>query len=591
MLSKNQFEVLDALRREPSASQRDVAASSGLSLGTVNSTLKSLQEEGLAEGGKPTPAGMEALAPYKVDNAVILAAGLSSRFAPISYEKPKGVLRVRGEVLIERQIEQLREAGITDITVVVGYKKEYFFYLRKKYGVTLVNNDEYASRNNNGSLWRVRGRLGNTYVCSSDDYFTQNPFNAYVFKAYYSAQYAEGPTKEWCMETGAGGRITKVTVGGSNSWYMLGHVYFDRAFSERFVKILEEEYDRPETVDMLWEDLYIEHIKELDMVLRPYPAGAINEFDSLDELRAFDPHFLENVDSEIFDNIVAVLGCTKAEIHDVYPLKQGLTNLSCHFATNDGEYVYRHPGIGTELLINRAGEVAAQKAAKQLGIDETFIHEDPERGWKISRFIPNCEQLDPSNPTDIEEATSLIKKLHGSDAKLALSFNFFQKSCDYAGLIEPSDLDAIPNFRQLESEFAHLYDLFSADGVGRTVLCHNDFFYLNLLKDEKGTLSLIDWEYSGMADFSQDLGTFIVCSELDEAAADKLISLYFDNQASIEQLQHCYAAVAFAGWCWYLWSLYKESQGESVGEWLYIYYRYAKKYLDKSLALYQAGIN
>ena len=235
MLSKNQFEVLDALRREPSASQRDVAASSGLSLGTVNSTLKSLQEEGLAEGGKPTPAGMEALAPYKVDNAVILAAGLSSRFAPISYEKPKGVLRVRGEVLIERQIEQLREAGITDITVVVGYKKEYFFYLRKKYGVTLVNNDEYASRNNNGSLWRVRGRLGNTYVCSSDDYFTQNPFNAYVFKAYYSAQYAEGPTKEWCMETGAGGRITKVTVGGSNSWYMLGHVYFDRAFSERFV--------------------------------------------------------------------------------------------------------------------------------------------------------------------------------------------------------------------------------------------------------------------------------------------------------------------------------------------------------------------
>ena len=389
MLSKNQFEVLNALRREPSASQRDVAASSGLSLGTVNSTLKSLQEEGLVEDGKPTPAGMETLAPYKVDNAVILAAGLSSRFAPISYEKPKGVLRVRGEVLIERQIEQLREAGITDITVVVGYKKEYFFYLRKKYGVTLVNNDEYASRNNNGSLWRVRGCLGNTYVCSSDDYFTQNPFDAYVFKAYYSAQYAEGPTKEWCMETGAGGRITKVTVGGSNSWYMLGHVYFDRAFSERFVKILEEEYDRPETVDMLWEDLYIEHIKELDMVLRPYPAGVINEFDSLDELRAFDPHFLENVDSEIFDNIVAVLGCTKAEIHDVYPLKQGLTNLSCHFATNDGEYVYRHPGIGTELLINRAGEVAAQKAAKQLGIDETFIHEDPERGWKISRFIPN----------------------------------------------------------------------------------------------------------------------------------------------------------------------------------------------------------
>lgn len=110
---------------------------------------------------------------------------------------------MRGEVLIERQIEQLKAAGIDDITLVVGYKKEYFFYLRNKYGVEIVNNDEYASRNNNGSLWRVRNKLGNTYVCSSDDYFTENPFEAYVWKAYYSAQYAEGPTKDGASPPGA----------------------------------------------------------------------------------------------------------------------------------------------------------------------------------------------------------------------------------------------------------------------------------------------------------------------------------------------------------------------------------------------------
>lgn len=409
MLTKNQFEVLNALRQAPNASQRDIASASDLSLGTVNATLKALVTNGFIENGSLTSTGKDALAPYKVENAIVLAAGLSSRFAPISYEKPKGLLKVRGEVLIERQIEQLKAAGIDDITLVVGYKKEYFFYLRNKYGVEIVNNDEYASRNNNGSLWRVRNKLGNTYVCSSDDYFTENPFEAYVWKAYYSAQYAEGPTKEWCITTGANNRITKVTVGGSNSWYMLGHVYFDRSFSKRFSQILDDEYALPETTDKLWEDLYIEHIKELDMVLRPYPAGVINEFDSLDELRVFDSHFLENVDSEIFDNIVNVLGCTKVEIHDVYPLKQGLTNLSCHFATNSGEYVYRHPGIGTELLINRAGEVAAQKVAKELGIDETFIYEDPARGWKISHFIPNCRNLDPHDTSQVARAMQMAR--------------------------------------------------------------------------------------------------------------------------------------------------------------------------------------
>lgn len=586
MLSKNQFEVLNALRREPGASQRDVAASSGLSLGTVNSTLKSLQEEGLAEGGKPTPAGMEALAPYKVDNAVILAAGLSSRFAPISYEKPKGVLRVRGEVLIERQIEQLREAGITDITVVVGYKKEYFFYLRKKYGVTLVNNDEYASRNNNGSLWCVRGCLGNTYVCSSDDYFTQNPFDAYVFKAYYSAQYAEGPTKEWCMETGAGGRITKVTVGGSNSWYMLGHVYFDRAFSERFVKILEEEYDRPETVDMLWEDLYIEHIKELDMVLRPYPAGAINEFDSLDELRAFDPHFLENVDSEIFDNIVAVLGCTKAEIHDVYPLKQGLTNLSCHFATNDGEYVYRHPGIGTELLINRAGEVAAQKAAKQLGIDETFIHEDPERGWKISRFIPNCKNLDPHDPAQVARAMQMARSLHESGVTVETTFDFYQEAKRYESLLlEKGPID-IPGYAE-DAADADALEAFVVADAAPMCLSHNDFFMLNFLIDDADRYYLIDWEYSGMSDYANDFGTFCVCCQLSPEEIDAALEAYFGRKPTRAERAHNLAHIALAGWCWYLWSLLKEAEGDFVGEWLYIYYNYGREYLTRALELYQ----
>ncbi|WP_288155380.1 NTP transferase domain-containing protein [uncultured Sharpea sp.] len=59
---------------------------------------------------------------FKVDNAIIMAAGTSSRFAPLSYEKPKGLVEVKGEVLVERQIRQLREAGIEDIVLITGYK-------------------------------------------------------------------------------------------------------------------------------------------------------------------------------------------------------------------------------------------------------------------------------------------------------------------------------------------------------------------------------------------------------------------------------------------------------------------------------------
>ena len=65
-------------------------------------------------------------------NAIILAAGKSSNFAPFIYEKPKGLFKVKGQILIERQIEQLKEAGVHEIYVIVGYMKEKFFYLEKK---------------------------------------------------------------------------------------------------------------------------------------------------------------------------------------------------------------------------------------------------------------------------------------------------------------------------------------------------------------------------------------------------------------------------------------------------------------------------
>ena len=81
---------------------------------------------------------------HSTRNAIIMAAGTSTRFVPLSAETPKGLLNVNGEVLIERQIRQLKEAGITDITVVVGYKAELFRYLKEKYDVSLVHNDDYC---------------------------------------------------------------------------------------------------------------------------------------------------------------------------------------------------------------------------------------------------------------------------------------------------------------------------------------------------------------------------------------------------------------------------------------------------------------
>ena len=586
-LTFNEFQVIKTLMNKQAATQRDIAEMAGLGLATINTAYKKCIEDGFIDNGRLTAKGMASLKPYAVDNAVILAAGLSSRFAPISYERPKGLLKVRGEILVERQIEQLHAAGITDIVIVVGYKKEEFFYLEDKYGVRIVVNRVYAERNNNSSMMLVREILGNTYICSSDNYFETNPFESHVWKSYYSAQFIEGPTKEWCLKTGTHGRITGVSVGGEDSWCMIGHAYFDHEFSEHMREVLEAEYDLPQTRDKLWENLYVEHIREFDMRIRKFDPPIIYEFDSLDELRAFDPLFLENLDSRIFDNIVAALGCSKAEIHNVYPLKQGLTNLSCHFATDEGEWVYRHPGVGTGLIIDRAAEYESLQTARLLGLDDTFVSADPESGWKISRFIPDCENLDAHDDSQLKIAMDMARKLHESGVKVNRSFSFYEEGKAYERkILEHGPID-VEDYWEMSRQADQLNELLVADG-GEPVLCHNDFFGLNFLVSEDGKINLIDWEYAGMGDYANDFGTFSVCEQLSENEMHQALTYYFGHIPTDAEWRHNLGLVGMAGWCWYAWSLLKTAEGDDPGEWAYIYYRAARTYLRKALELYES---
>lgn len=592
MLTKNEFLVANELNKNHAiTSQLQLAKLIGLSVGTVNSTIRGLREKRWVEDDRfeLSYVGEAMLEPYRVDNAIILAAGLSSRFAPVSYERPKGLLRVRGEVLIERQIRQLQEAGITNITVVVGYMKELFFYLGDKYGVDIVVNESYAERNSHSSLYLVRDRLERSFICSSDNYFTQNVFEPYVYEAYYAAVHAEGVTEEWCLEVGSYDVIEEVSYGGEDAWYMLGHVFFDEAFSQGMRDILEAEYELPVTKDKLWEHLYVDHIVDLRMVMRRYPDGVIYEFDSLEDMNRFDPSFIDNVDSEILANIAEVLKCERTDIVEITPIKLGATNLSCRFRVGDDWYVYRHPGTNAKRFINRASEAFSEGVAKELGLDETFIYEDPKRGWKIAHYLDNCWPLDYQSPLDVAEAMRLARTLHESGVTSPWETRFLLDADVAIEALEQSGRTAFPEFAELKACFEQLSDLVQRDGV-EPCLCHNNFLASNYLVTPD-RVDLIDWEYSGMGDYAADLGTFICgCADFDYDDVLDILKVYFEREPTAQELRHCVSYVSIMGFLWYVWALYEDMNGVHVGELLYAWYRYARDYGRRALELYGTNL-
>ena len=285
---------------------------------------------------------------YKVDNAIILAAGLSSRFAPLSLEKPKALFPVKGEVLIERQINQLRQSKIDNIIIVTGYQSGKFEYLKDKYNVELIYNSEYINRNNLYSLYLVKDYLKNSYICSADNYFINNPFEDTVDESYYSAIYFHGPTKEWCIKYDENLYITDVTIGGVDSWAMLGHVFFSEVFSNKFKEILNLEVKRKSNDKKMWEEIYIKHITDLRMKIKKYTEGDIYEFDSLDELRLFDTSYVSDSQSSILKNICKKLNCSEEQIENFFPLKSMNVIDGIEFTYQKKKYNYKYASESLE---------------------------------------------------------------------------------------------------------------------------------------------------------------------------------------------------------------------------------------------------
>ena len=185
-MNRQEADVLRTILQKPFINQRILSEESGHSLGVVNRSVKSLITSGyLDKDYQLTSKAIKESCAKSPKNAIILAAGFGMRMVPINLVAPKALLEVNEEPLIERIIKQLHEAGVTDIAVVVGFMKEKFDYLIDKYGVELIVNPNYSSKNNLASLALMADRISNTYIVPSDIWCEKNPFRSHELYSWY----------------------------------------------------------------------------------------------------------------------------------------------------------------------------------------------------------------------------------------------------------------------------------------------------------------------------------------------------------------------------------------------------------------------
>ena len=295
-MQKKDFDVLVLLEQSNEAlTQRKIASLLGYSVGAVNKIVKSLTDDGLMADGRITPAGVEALEPYRVKRAVFLAAGFGSRMVPLTFNTPKPLVRVHGTRMIDTLLDAVVAAGIPEIVIVRGYLGEQFDQLLYKYPmIKFMENPMYNEANNISSAMVARYLFQNSYILEAD-LVLSNP--KLIRKYEYSSNFLGIPVEtsdDWCFYTDKNGYIVEQCVGGRNCHQMVGISFWNAASGAKLANDLEEVYRSPGGKERYWEQVALLYKKEnYQVAIRECKAEDIVEIDSYSELKRIDPLYAD----------------------------------------------------------------------------------------------------------------------------------------------------------------------------------------------------------------------------------------------------------------------------------------------------------
>lgn len=100
-----------------------------------------------------------------IKTAVIMAAGMGTRFGSMTEERPKGFVEAGGIPMVVRSIETLISCGIERIVIGTGYLHEAYDRLAERYPqIECCLSDRYAETNSMYTLYNCRAVIG------SDDF-------------------------------------------------------------------------------------------------------------------------------------------------------------------------------------------------------------------------------------------------------------------------------------------------------------------------------------------------------------------------------------------------------------------------------------
>ena len=184
-----------------------------------------------------------------IKTAVIMAAGLGTRFGKYTELIPKGFVEYKNKAMVLRSIDTLIACGIERIIIGTGWQKESYEALMKQYPqIECIYSPRYAETNSMYTLYNCREAIGSDdfLLLESDIIFEQKAITSLIETSFESAMLITPVFKfqdQYYVEMNEKCELTNCST-DKNKIEPSGELVGAHKLSNRFYQIMIDEYSK-----------------------------------------------------------------------------------------------------------------------------------------------------------------------------------------------------------------------------------------------------------------------------------------------------------------------------------------------------------
>ncbi len=201
----------------------------------------------------------------KIEQAIILVAGMGARLKPLTEKAPKPLTEVNGTSILSNALKNLYAVGVREVTLVTGYMRGTLMQAAEAANPGLklkeVYSPDFAETNNMYSLWQAREQLSHDcFLLEGDVFFSSSILPLFYDnspdddKSYWFVDRFSAESNGCMLRTENNGQVGYLEIirdtppqGLENCFKSIGILAVRKQLGVKLVRWLEEDISRGKT--------------------------------------------------------------------------------------------------------------------------------------------------------------------------------------------------------------------------------------------------------------------------------------------------------------------------------------------------------